>query len=38
VLPASSVCLVVPIKKISEYGEEDDAAGRRLTRFRLAGE
>jgi beta-glucosidase/6-phospho-beta-glucosidase/beta-galactosidase len=31
VLPASSVCLVVPIKKISEHPDEDDAAGRKLT-------
>jgi hypothetical protein len=25
------VCLVVPIKKISEHPDEDDAAGRKLT-------
>ena len=31
VLPASSVCLVVPIKKISEHADGDDAAGRKLT-------
>jgi hypothetical protein len=32
VLPAQSVCLVVPIKKISDFEEEDgdDAAGRDL--------
>jgi hypothetical protein len=32
VLPASSVCLVVPIKKIGEHPDDegDDAAGRRL--------
>jgi hypothetical protein len=31
VLPAQSVCLVVPIKKIGEYDEvEDDAAGRAM--------
>jgi len=29
VLPAQSVCLIVPIKKIGEY-DEDDAAGRHL--------
>jgi hypothetical protein len=28
VLPASSVCLVVPIKKVSDNPDEDDAAGR----------
>jgi beta-glucosidase len=33
VLPASSVCLTVPIKKISEHSDEgdDDAAGRKLS-------
>src|SRR5205085_5296792 len=32
VLPAQSVCLVVPIKKVGEYDEgEDDAAGRDMT-------
>ena len=32
VLPASSVCLVVPIKKVSEHPDDagDDAAGRRF--------
>jgi len=30
VLPAQSVCLIVPIKKISDYSDEDDAAGRDL--------
>jgi hypothetical protein len=30
VLPAQSVCLIVPIKKIGEY-DEDDAAGRHLS-------
>ena len=31
-LPAQSVCLIVPIKKIAEHPEdaEDDAAGRRF--------
>jgi hypothetical protein len=29
VLPAQSVCLIVPIKKIGEFGDDDDdAAGR----------
>jgi hypothetical protein len=28
VLPASSVCLVVPVKKVSDVPDEDDAAGR----------
>jgi beta-glucosidase/6-phospho-beta-glucosidase/beta-galactosidase len=37
VLPASSVCLVVPIKKIGE-GSDDDAAGRRMSARRLSGE
>ena len=37
VLPASSVCLVVPIKKMSEHSDED-AAGRRLSRHRTDGE
>ena len=38
--PVSSVCLVVPIKKIGEYEEEggDDAAGRDLNQKRLASE
>ena len=31
VLPASSVCLVVPIKKIGEHSDDDDAAGRKLS-------
>jgi len=32
VLPASSVCLVVPIKKVTDKpGEEDDAAGREMS-------
>ncbi|MBW0008379.1 MAG: hypothetical protein JO335_11795, partial [Sphingomonas sp.] len=31
VLPAQSVCLVVPIKKIGELDEGDDAAGRHLS-------
>jgi hypothetical protein len=32
VLPAQSVCLIVPIKKIGEGdGETDDAAGRHLS-------
>jgi len=30
VLPAQSVCLIVPIKKIGERDDEDDAAGRHL--------
>ena len=31
VLPASSVCLVVPIKKVTEGpDEDDDAAGRSM--------
>ena len=30
VLPAQSVCLVVPIKKIGEDDDDDDAAGRDL--------
>jgi hypothetical protein len=30
VLPASSVCLVVPIKKLDEYSDRDDAAGRHI--------
>jgi hypothetical protein len=32
VLPAQSVCLIVPIKKIGDYpgAEDDDAAGRRF--------
>jgi hypothetical protein len=30
VLPASSVCLVVPIKKVTEKPDDDDAAGRTL--------
>jgi beta-glucosidase/6-phospho-beta-glucosidase/beta-galactosidase len=37
VLPASSVCLVVPIKKLGE-ASDDDAAGRHLNETRLAGE
>ena len=37
VLPASSVCLVVPIKKLSEH-DDHDAAGRDLDETRLAGE
>jgi beta-glucosidase len=37
VLPASSVCLVVPIKKVSEQ-DEHDAAGRDIDETRLAGE
>jgi hypothetical protein len=37
VLPASSVCLVVPIKKIGEL-DEHDAAGRDIDETRLAGE
>ena len=28
VLPAQSVCLIVPIKKIGDYPDDDDAAGR----------
>ena len=31
VLPAQSVCLVVPIKKIGEIPDTDDAAGRHLS-------
>jgi hypothetical protein len=32
VLPASSVCLVVPIKKVSGHpDEDDDAAGRKMS-------
>jgi len=33
VLPASSVCLVVPIKKIGEHPDDEagDAAGRLMT-------
>jgi hypothetical protein len=38
VLPASSVCLVVPIKKLSEHPDDDDAAGRHIDETRLAGE
>ena len=30
VLPASSVCLIVPIKKIGDIREEDDVAGATL--------
>jgi beta-glucosidase/6-phospho-beta-glucosidase/beta-galactosidase len=37
VLPASSVCLVVPIKRLSEF-DEHDAAGRDLDEARLANE
>src|SRR5206468_2790036 len=37
VLPASSVCLIVPIKKLSEH-DDHDAAGRDLDEARLAGE
>jgi beta-glucosidase len=37
VLPASSVCLVVPIKKLGE-GSDDDAAGRRLSAKKLSGD
>jgi hypothetical protein len=38
VLPAQSVCLVVPIKKIGEQEDTDDAAGRDINETRLAGE
>ena len=40
VLPAQSVCLIVPIKKVSDYVDEhgDDAAGRAVNEARLAGE
>ena len=39
VLPAQSVCLVVPIKKIGDHEEDgDDAAGRDISATRLAGE
>jgi beta-glucosidase len=37
VLPAQSVCLIVPIKKLSEH-DEHDAAGRDIDETRLAGE
>ena len=37
VLPAQSVCLIVPIKKLSEH-DEHDAAGRDLDETRLAGD
>jgi hypothetical protein len=37
VLPASSVCLVVPIKKLSDQ-DEHDAAGRDMDETRFAGE
>jgi beta-glucosidase/6-phospho-beta-glucosidase/beta-galactosidase len=37
VLPASSVCLVVPIKKMGE-GSDHDAAGRRISAHRLSGD
>jgi beta-glucosidase len=37
VLPAQSVCLIVPIKKLSEH-DDHDAAGRDLDEVRLAGE
>ncbi|MEO5613036.1 MAG: family 1 glycosylhydrolase [Sphingomicrobium sp.] len=37
VLPAQSVCLVVPIKKLGE-ASDDDAAGRHLSATRLAGD
>ena len=37
VLPAQSVCLIVPIKKLSEH-DEHDAAGRDLDEARLASE
>ncbi|HYJ30616.1 MAG TPA: family 1 glycosylhydrolase [Allosphingosinicella sp.] len=37
VLPAFSVCLVVPIKKLGEYSD-DDAAGRRVEPVREPGE
>jgi hypothetical protein len=36
VLPAQSVCLVVPIRKPNDQGEYDDAAGRDPARLRLA--
>ena len=36
VLPASSVCLVVPIKKLGEHpDDDDDAAGRHMSDTRL---
>jgi beta-glucosidase len=38
VLPAQSVCLIVPIKKLSDHPDDDDAAGRHLNETRLAGE
>ena len=38
VLPAQSVCLVVPIRKPNEQGEYDDAAGRDPARLRLANQ
>ena len=37
VLPAQSVCLIVPIKKVTEH-DDQDAAGRDLDETRLAGE
>src|SRR5881227_3400661 len=37
VLPASSVCLVVPIKRLSEH-DDHDAAGRDLDETALAGQ
>jgi beta-glucosidase/6-phospho-beta-glucosidase/beta-galactosidase len=38
VLPASSVCLVVPIKKLGEHPDDDDAAGRHIDETQLTGE
>ncbi len=40
VLPAQSVCLIVPIKKIGDHPEDDDddAAGREVDETRVAGE
>jgi beta-glucosidase len=37
VLPAQSVCLIVPIKKLSEH-DDDDAAGRDLDQSQMSGE